>query len=146
MEFDPYCLINICLAIIALAFYITGSYRLYRLRSKFLLYLGIALAIDILTATLASLEITPTAQIEGSQEVPWDSVLFMVHVILSMIGITGFVFLFAYLAIVKSSRYSSFIIKWQFLALLPIWITGETIALINAIGKVCCGIRIFDML
>jgi len=145
MDVNPLCLINVFLAILALGLYIVGSYKLYRYRNKYLLYLGLAIGIDILTATLASLRITPTVQLESMVTVPWHSILFKVHVIFSMIGFCGFILLFLYLLFQKSTRYSVQIRKWQFLGLLPVWIIGEGIALTNSLMKILTGTRLFDM-
>lgn len=145
MDVNPLCLINVFLAILALGLYIVGSHKLYRYRSKYLLYLGLAIGIDILTATLASLRITPTVKLESMVTVPWHSILFKVHVIFSMIGFCGFIILFLYLIFRRSSKYAVWIRKWQYLALLPIWIIGESIALTNSLMKIFFGMRLFDM-
>ncbi|MEE4256419.1 MAG: hypothetical protein V2I47_05235 [Bacteroidales bacterium] len=145
MDVSPLCLINVFLAILALGLYIVGSHKLYRYRSKYLLYLGLAIGIDILTASLASLRITPTVQLESMVTVPWHSILFKVHVIFSMIGFCGFILLFLYLLFQKSTKYSVQIRKWQFLGLLPVWIIGESIALTNSLMKIFFGMRLFDM-
>ena len=133
------------LAILALGLYIVGSHKLYRYRSKYLLYLGLAIGIDILTATLASLRITPTVKLESMVTVPWHSILFKVHVIFSMIGFCGFIILFLYLIFRRSSKYAVWIRKWQYLALLPVWIIGEGIALTNSLMKIFFRMRLFDM-
>ena len=36
--------------------------------------------------------------------------------------------------------------KWQFLGLLPLWLTGEMIALMNAFSRFFWGVRLFDLL
>ena len=77
--------------------------------------------------------------------VPWYSLLFKIHVILSMIGILGFIFLIIYL-IKNRQEYSDNIKVWQFKFLLPIWVVGETIALSNALSKVFFKIRLFELL
>jgi hypothetical protein len=146
MQFDPLCLINYFMAVLALALYVVGSYRLYRYKSSYLIILGIAIAVDILTAILASLSITPTVQIENTVTVPWHSVLFKFHVVFSMIGFVGFIALFVYLVIQRKSGCHPLIRKWQFLVLLPIWIIGESIALLNATMKLTSGMRLFDMI
>lgn len=146
MEFNPSCLINVILALLALMLYIVGSYKFYKNSKGFVFYIGFALAIDILTATLASLRITPTVMLPGAISVPWYSLLFKVHVSLSMIGISGFFLLFIYLLSAKTSKYKHWIRKWQFKGLLPIWILGESIALCNSMLKLFRGIRLFDML
>jgi len=146
MDVNPLCLINVFLAILALVLYIIGSYKFYYYRNRYLLYLGMAIGIDILTATLASLGITPTVQLESMVTVPWHSMLFKVHVIFSMIGFCGFIILFLYLIFRRSTKYAVWIRKWQYLALLPIWIIGESIALTNSLMKIFWGTRLFDMI
>jgi len=132
------------MAMLALLFYAIGSYSLYKNKRRFLLFIGLALLIDILTATLASLRITPTTELPAAVSVPWYSLLFKIHVMLSMTGITGFIILFLYLLFVKRDRIKDWVRKWQYQLLLPIWIIGEGIALSNSIMKICCGIRLFD--
>ena len=79
MDFNPACLINVLLALLALYLYYLGSYRFFKNRQGFIFFLGLAIAIDILTALLASLKITPTVQLPGVLAVPWYSLLFKVH-------------------------------------------------------------------
>jgi len=146
MVHSPLCLINVLLAILALGFYIIGSKRLYQYRKGYLLFLGLAIGIDIFTAIVASLGITPTASLENMVRIPWHSLLFKVHVIFSMVGFCGFILLFLYLLFRKSSNYSFHIRKWQYLGLLPIWVIGESIALTNSLMKIFFGMRLFDML
>lgn len=143
MEFNPKCLINIILAFLALILYIIASYRFYTNNNAYKTLLGLAILVDVFTATLASLKITPTTQIPDMVAVPWDSFLFQLHVVFSMLGFTGFIALFIYLLVCKSYNYKKWIRKWQFLILLPIWTIGETIALSNALSKICSGIRLF---
>src|SRR5210317_263674 len=133
MVTDLACLINVFLAIAALVLYIIGSYRFYRNARGYTLILGIAIGIDILTAILASLKITPTMEIAGTARIPYHSILFIIHVCFSMLGIVGFIALFIYLLIRHPSRYSGWVRTWQFSFLLPVWVIGECIALANAI-------------
>lgn len=146
MDFNPACLINIFLAFLALALYLHGSYRFYKDKKGYLLLLGLAIIIDAVTATLASLRITPTSHYFESAAVPWYSMLFNIHVTLSMFGFTGFIILFLYLLFTRRNKYSYWIRKWQFHLLLPIWVIGEVIALSNAIAKLFFKVRIFDLL
>ena len=142
----PACMINIALAIIALILYIIGSYRFYKDKPKFIAILGLAIAIDIATAILASFKITPTMALPGVTSIPWHSWLFRTHVILSTIGFLGFIILFIYLLIRKRKEYSPWVCRWQFLVLLPIWIIGESIALTNALTKICLRLRLFELI
>ena len=146
MSFNPHCLINIFLAALAMSLYIVGSYRFYKGKDKFILFLVTALFIDVVTAILASFKITPTVQLPEVAAVPWYSLLFKVHVILSMIGILGFILLIIYLIIKDPQRYSEKIKVWQFKLLLPVWVVGETIALSNALSKVIFRVRLFEFL
>ena len=143
---NPFCLINIILAFLAIALYILGSYRLYKGESKFIMYFSLAIFIDVLTAVMASTKITPTTDIGNMVSVPWYSVLFNIHVLLSCIGIVGFVTLYIYLVTRRDRPCRSWIRKMQFKVLLPIWILGETIALVNAVAKVLFNVRIFDLI
>lgn len=146
MDFNPACLINILLAFLALYFYFLGSYRFFKTRKGFVFFLGLAIGIDILTALFASLKITPTVQMPDMEAVPWYSLLFKVHVCLSLIGFTGFIALFIYLLSHNRKAISTRLRKWQFKFLLPVWVIGESIALLNALSKIIFRIRIFELL
>ncbi len=143
MDFNPACLSNIFLALLALVLYAIGSYRFYRNRRGFTLILGLAIGIDILTAVLASLRVTPTAQLEGMERIPWGSPLFMVHIVLATAGFVGFILLFLYLLFRNRNKYSSWIRVMQFKVLLPVWLIGEGLALANAAMKLFFGLRLF---
>jgi hypothetical protein len=146
MDFNPACLINVFLAFMALYFYIIGSYRFFKNRSGFVFYLGLAIAIDVMTAIFASLRITPTVQMPEMATVPWYSLLFKVHVTLSMIGFTGFIALFIYLLFRKRKALSDRLRTWQFKVLLPVWVIGEGIALMNSLSKILFKVRLFELL
>jgi|GEM_PF-702525 len=145
MECDATCLINVFLAFFALVLYGIGSYCLYIKGKGAVLILGIAIFIDVVTAVLASFKITPTVQIPGMVAVPWNSALFCLHVVFSMIGFLGFIILFIYLLVRKNAAYKNWIRKWQFYALLPVWVIGELIALSNALLKIVKGVRLFEL-
>ena len=82
-------LINIILAIATFYFYIVASGRFYRRQEPFFGYLGAAVILDIVTAFLASLKITPTTVV-GPHVVPWRSFLFLFHISTSTLGMFGF--------------------------------------------------------
>jgi hypothetical protein len=145
MTFQPACLINLFLAFFALYLYILGSYKFYKGQAKYLLYFGLAISIDIATAILASFKITPTYQVAGELAVPWYSLLFHVHIVLSTIGIVGFTVLFIYLLIRRSKPIAKKLRIGQFKLLLPIWVIGEGIALSNALSKIFFRTRLFDL-
>ena len=146
MDFNPACLINVLLAFLALYFYFLGSYRFFKNRRGFVFFLGLAIAIDVFTALFASLRITPTVQLPAVESVPWYSLLFNVHVCFSMIGFIGFIALFVYLLMRKKKAISVRIRTWQFKFLLPVWVIGESIALMNALSKILFRVRIFEYL
>jgi hypothetical protein len=142
----PAYLINIVLAIGALFFYIIGSRRFYLNKQPFLRYLSLAILIDIVTAVLASFKITPTMPFDNSQVVPWSSIAFIVHVVLACIGFFGFIGIYAALLIKGTQLPWTRLRKFQYKILLPIWLTGESIALVNALTKFFLHIRIFDII
>ena len=144
MQFQPLVLINITLAFIALFLYFRGSYCFYINKSSFLWYLGGAIFLDILAAILGSFKITPTTIIQGSDFVPWNSTLFILHVTFASFGFFGFILLFIYV-LVKGTKLSyPRLRKFQFQILLPAWLFGESIALVNSLLKIFLQIRIYD--
>lgn len=146
MQFQPLVLINITLAFIALFLYFRGSYCFYVNKPSFLWYLGAAIFLDILTAILGSFKITPTTIIQGSDFVPWHSILFVLHVTFATFGFFGFIFLFIYVLVRGTKLPYPRLRKFQFQILLPAWLFGEGIALTNSILKIVLQIRIYDYL
>ena len=141
----PY-LINIILAIIALYYYYKGSKAFYLKKPFFLRYLALAIVIDAITAILGSFGITPTTQIPGSDFVPWRSILFISHVILATIGFFGFIILLIIVLVKGKDLPYTKLRSFQYKVLLPMWIVGESIALINSLGKIVFGLRLYDYL
>jgi hypothetical protein len=146
MSLDPANFINIGLAFAALSLYAIGSRRFYLDRQPFLIFLGLAILIDAVTAVLASLGITPTTQLPYSNFVPWQSWLFVTHVILATIGFFGFIVVTFTLLIKGTRRPYPRMRNLQYKALLPIWLVGEGIALLNSLVKVLFRARIYDYL
>ena len=144
MNLQPANLINVALALLALALYAVGSRRFYLDRHPFLIFLGLAILIDGLTALLASFGITPTTQLPYSDYVPWRSKMFVAHIILASIGFFGFIIVTITLLIKGTRRPYPRMRVLQYRGLLPIWLVGEGIALINALGKVLWHVRIYD--
>jgi len=144
MQFQPDRLINILLAIIALFLYYRGSLSFYRKNSDFLIYISLAIFLDAITAVLGSFGITPTTIIPGSDFVPWNSVLFIIHVILATSGFFGFITLIIYILMKGKNREYPRLRKFQYKILLPTWLMGESIALINSIVKIIFGFRLYD--
>ncbi len=144
MEIQPACFINIILAVIALAFYYRGSFDFYLNRPTFLWYLGLAIFIDLTTAILGSFKITPTTTLPGSEHVPWQSVFFNLHVLLATTGFFGFIFIFILVLIRGKNLPYTHLRKFQFKILLPAWLTGESIALLNSLSKMFLKIRLYD--
>lgn len=144
MPIQPSYLINILLAVLALFLYYRGSHQFYLQKSSFLRYLGLAIALDAITAVLGSFKITPTTMIPGSDFVPWGSVLFVTHVILATFGFFGFIILFVYVLIKGKDLPYPRLRPFQYKVLLPAWLLGESIALINSLFKLIFSFRLYD--
>jgi len=137
-------LINIVLAIATLYFYVVASRRFYRREELFMARLGIAILLDIATAFTASFKLTPTTTLPGPHHVPWDSVLFLMHMTAASLGMFGFIAVFLILAIKGKDRPYDKMRKFQYRVLLPAWAIGEVIALTNSILKIVLKVRIYD--
>ena len=108
--------------------------------------MALAIIIDAITAILGSFGITPTTQIPGSDFVPWRSILFISHVILATIGFFGFIILLIIVLVKGKDLPYTKLRSFQYKVLLPMWIVGESIALINSLGKIVFGLRLYDYL
>jgi len=137
-------LINIVLAVATFALYVVASGRFYRRQEPFMGYLGAAVVLDVATAILASLKITPTTTLAGPHVVPWRSVLFLVHMGTATLGMFGFIAVFLVLLTKGTDRPYDRMRKFQSRVLLPCWVAGEVIALANSILKMVLRIRIYD--
>lgn len=137
-------LINIALAVATLYFYVVASRRFYRREEPFLARLGIAVLLDVGTAFTASFKLTPTTILPGPHRVPWDSVLFLTHMVTATLGLFGYIGVFLILVIRGKDRpYDR--MRWiTYRVLLPAWVLGEAIALTNSILKIVLRIRIYD--
>ena len=136
-------LINIVLAVATAYFYILASGRFYRRQEPFFGYLGAAVILDIATAFLASLKITPTTVV-GPHLVPWRSFLFLFHISTSTLGMFGFIYVWLVLLIKGQDKPYDGLRKFQYRILLPAWAIGEVIALTNSILKIVLKVRIYD--
>ncbi|OGD16265.1 MAG: hypothetical protein A2W20_09130 [Candidatus Aminicenantes bacterium RBG_16_66_30] len=137
-------LINIVLAAATLYFYVVASRRFYRREEPFMARLGIAVLLDIATAFTASFKLTPTTQLPGPHNVPWDSVLFLTHMAAASLGMFGFIAVFLILVIKGKDRPYDKMRRFQYRVLLPAWAIGEVIALTNSILKIVLKVRIYD--
>jgi hypothetical protein len=146
MELKFHYFINIILAAAALIFYFIGSRRFYMKKRQFLTFLAVAVGLDAITAVLASFGVTPTRVIPGSDFAPWRSPLFLAHVILATIGFFGFIALVFVVLIKGKELLYPRLRKMQYKILLPMWLVGETIALINALVKIIFGFRLYDFI
>jgi len=144
MQIQPAIFINIVLAIIALYYYYKGSRQFYLKEPTFLRYLALAIILDAITAVLGSFGITPTTTIPGSNFVPWRSILFISHVILATVGFFGFIALLIVVLVKGKDLPYPKLRNFQYKILLPMWILGESIALINSLGKILFGLRLYD--
>jgi hypothetical protein len=97
-------------------------------------------------AILGTFKITPTTLIPGSEFVPWGSVLFILHVILATFGFFGFIILIIFVLIKGKDLPYPRLRIFQYKVLLPAWIAGESIALINSLIKIIFGFRLYDYL
>ncbi len=146
MLIEPANLINIVLAFAALYFYIIGSRRFYQQKNPFIYLFVIAIVLDATTAILASFGITPTTQLPNSDFVPWQSTLFLIHIILASFGFFGFIIMILYVLIKgKESPYPRLSV-FQYKVLLPAWLVGEGIALVTSVVKLLFRVRIYDYL
>jgi hypothetical protein len=136
--------INIVLAVATFCLYVLASRRFYRREEPFLGYLGAAVALDIITAFLASFKLTPTTALPGPSHVPWGSVLFLSHMTAATLGMFGYIFVFLVLVIKGKDRPYNKLRVFQYRVLLPAWVIGEVIALTNSILKIILKIRIYD--
>lgn len=144
MSINPACLVNIALAALALVFYIVGSRRFYHLRRPYLSWFIAAIGVDATTAVLASFRITPTTVLPGMQLVPWHSPLFIVHITLASIGFFGFIAMLLFILVRGRDEPYPRLRVFQYRVLLPIWLVGEGIALINSLMKLFWKVRLFD--
>ena len=136
-------LINIVLAVATAYLYIVASGRFYRRQEPYFGYLGAAVILDIATAFLASLKITPTTVV-GPHLVPWRSALFLFHISTSTLGMFGFIYVWLVLLIKGLDKPYDGLRKFQYRILLPAWAIGEVIALTNSILKMVLKVRIYD--
>jgi hypothetical protein len=130
------------LQVTALICYAIGSYRFYKNKDKFMLFLTLGILFDIIMAIGASSGILPRMQ--ESQGAPWSSPLFIVHVSFSGFGLFSFIFMYVYLKIKGIDYEYPKLRKFQFKIMLPCWITGVSISLINFLIKVIFEIRLYD--
>jgi hypothetical protein len=137
-------LINIVLAVATLYFYVLASGRFYRREEPFLVYLAVAVVLDVATAFLASFRVTPTTTLAGAHVVPWRSALFLLHITTATLGMFGFIAVLLALLIKGKDRPWPRLRKFQYRVLLPAWAIGEVIALTNSILKIILKVRIYD--
>ncbi len=128
----------------ALICYAIGSYRFYKNKDKFMIFLTLGIVLDIIMAIGASSGVLP--RMEEGQGAPWASPLFIVHVSLSGFGLFSFIFMYLYLLIRGKDREYPRLRKFQFKIMLPCWITGVSIGLINFLIKVLFQIRLYDFI
>lgn len=128
----------------ALICYAIGSYRFYKNKKKFMTFLTLGIVLDIIMAIGASSGILPRMQ--EAQGAPWSSPLFIVHVTLAGFGMFSFILMYLYLLIRGTDYEYRRLRKFQFKILLPCWITGISIGLLNFFTKVLFQIRLYDFI
>ena len=143
-------LILITLSLTALCFYAIGSYKLYKNKEKYLLWLSLAVIVDAIAALTASFRVFVV--LEVGQRSAWDSFLFITHISLAGGAQICFLLLFIYFLYSRSVkkelsdkiRFRLSIISYRIL--LPMWAIGATIAILNFFWKLIYGNRIYDLL
>lgn len=124
--------------------YIIGSHRFYHNKPNFMLWLIIAVILDVIMTITASSGILP--RMHDNQTIPTSSILFIAHIVCAGTGMFGFMGMIIYLWVKGYTGDFPRLKKFQYRWLLPLWIVGVSIALINFIIKVIFGIRIYDIL
>ena len=130
--------------IAALTCYAIGSYRFYKKKKKFMMFLTLGIVLDIVMAIGASSGALPRMQEE--QGASWSSPLFIIHVALSGFGLFSFIFLYIYLLVRGTNYEYPRLRKIQYKIFLPSWIIGVSIGLINFFIKVIFQIRLYDFI
>jgi hypothetical protein len=135
----------ICLlSIAALIFYYRGSYRFYHNISGYRTWLGLGVLADILMAFIASTKILPV--LLPGEGIPYSSILFILHIAMSTIGMVGYIIVFLILVIRGVNKQYPMLKILTYRILLPIWIVGVSIALINFLTKILFHINVFNFL
>jgi len=124
--------------------YSIGSYRFYKNIKNFMKFLTLGIILDIIMAIGASSGLLP--RMEETQAAVWTSPLFIIHVVLSGLGLFSFIFLYIYLIIKGTDKEYSKLRKIQFKIFLPFWIVGVAIGLINFFVKVLFNLRLYDII
>jgi len=137
-------LIVVAIQLIALTFYTLGSRKFYIEQPKFLRWIGLGIATDVLVAFIASLGWVPI--VESGHIPPTGSILFWTHVICACVGMFGFIGMFIYLVIrgtqhIHRLRCLRF---FQYKVLLRVWYFGVGIAIIDFMVKALFGVRMYD--
>jgi|AntRauTorckE6833_2_1112554.scaffolds.fasta_scaffold09062_5 hypothetical protein len=130
------------LQIIAFIPYIIGSYRFYKRRNNFMIFLTIGIILDIIMTFAPFIYSFP--RMEESQGAPWSSPLFLVHILTAGTGMFGFIIMYIYLIFKGINHKYSWLRNFQYFILLRLWIFGVGIALINFLVKAAFNVRIYD--
>ena len=124
--------------------YAIGSYRFYKNKKNFMIFLTLGIVFDIIMAVGASSGFLP--RMEESQGAPWASPLFIVHVATSGFGMFSFIFMYIYLLIRGTDFEYKRLRNIQFKFFLPCWTLGISIGLVNFFIKVLFEIRLYDII
>ena len=130
------------LSIIALIFYFKGSYKFYKNQSGFFLWFGLGVFSDILMALVASTKIMPV--LLPNEGIPYTSILFMLHITMSTIGMVGYILVFLIIAIRGVNQPYPLLRVISYQILLPTWIVGVAIAIFNFLSKIVFQINLFN--
>jgi hypothetical protein len=132
------------LSLLALFFYFKGSYKFFHSQSGYLNWLGLGVLADIFMAFAASTKILPV--LVPGEGIPYTSILFILHITLSTIGMVGYIAIFFLILIRGVKKKYTYLKIISYRILLPIWIGGVSIALINFLIKVIFETNLFILL
>lgn len=134
----------IFLQVIAFFPYIIASRQFYQRKEGFMSLLLVGIILDIIMTLIPFLVELP--RMSPEQSAPWNSYLFIFHIITAGIGMLGFIFMFIFLLIKGVKHDYSFLRRFQYQILLRLWLIGVSVAIINFVVKVIFNIRIYDYL
>ena len=132
------------LSLAALIFYFRGSYKFYHNQSDYLHWLGLGVLADIFMAFAASTKILPV--LVPGEGIPYTSLLFILHITMSTIGMVGYIVVFFVILIRGAKKEYTYLKTIVYRILLPIWIVGVSVALINFLTKVIFETNLFNFL
>jgi len=132
------------LSLIALICYFRGSFKFFHNQIGYLHWLGLGVLADIFMAFAASTKILPV--LVPGEGIPYSSILFILHITMSTIGMVGYIVIFLLILIRGVKKEYTYLKIVVYRILLPIWIMGVSVALINFLTKVIFDTNLFNTL